>query len=187
MLVFFILLTLKYQRLCEKKSNRSLSSENQSLIKDCIKAIQALAAFSGTINLNISVYPSSSPAPDNRPPKDARTKRLFLTPDGDEDYSRTTEERNRFLNYLSDHHLSQRQLDCSRDNPVIKAIICFSHKWKRLRYLTKPAPAALLRFLTDTCRLSLAADSEAIAALLGRMLKTDYDKEVYYDVDTYFN
>ena len=118
--------------------------------------------------------------------KDTRTKRLFLTPDGIDDMQRTEEEKNRFLNYLTEHHWSKRQLDCSRDNPVIKAIVCFCVKWKRLKYIDKPSPAAVLRFLTETCGISCASEPSALCTLLGRLFKNEYDKEVFFDVEDYF-
>ena len=141
--------------------------------------------YYGHVPTNID---SSSSAPDIRPEKDSRTKKLFLTPDGDEDFTRTEEERNRFLNYLSDHHLSQRQIDCSRDNPINKAVVCFYAKWKHLKYVRpQTGPAPLLRFLTDTCALQRAAEDRAISAILGKMLKSDYDPDIFYDVCDYFN
>ena len=120
--------------------------------------------------------------------KGNRFKRLFLNTYGDEDPQRTEEERNRFLNYLSDHHLSSRPLDSSRDHPTNKAIICFCRKWRRLSYIKDPiSPAAVVRFLTDTCGLTCDVDPATIATVLGKMLKADYDKEVYFDMDNYFN
>jgi hypothetical protein len=117
--------------------------------------------------------------------KDTRTKRLFMT-DGIEDMQRTEEEKNRFRNYLTDHHLGQRQLDCSADNPIHKAIVCFCVKWKRLKYIDKPSPAAVLRFLTETCGISCASEPSALCTLLGRLFKSEYDKEVFFDVEDYF-
>ena len=141
--------------------------------------------YYGHVPTNIG---SSSSAPGVRPENDSRTKKLFLTPDGDEDFTRTEEERNRFLNYLSDHHLSQRQIDCSRDNPINKAVVCFYAKWKHLKYVRpQTGPAPLLRFLTDTCALQRAAEERAISAILGKMLKSDYDPDIFYDVCDYFN
>ena len=116
---------------------------------------------------------------------DARVKRLFMS-DGIEDMQRTEEEKNRFRNYLTDHHLGQRQLDCSADNPIHKAIVCFCVKWKRLKYIDKPSPAAVLRFLTETCGISCASEPSALCTLLGRMFKNEYDKEVFFDVEDYF-
>ena len=130
---------------------------------------------------------SSSGAPGVRKENDSRTKKLFLTPDGDEDFTRTEEERNRFLNFLSEHHWSQRQIDCSRDNPINKSIVCFYAKWKHLKYIhPRTGPAPLLRFLTDTCALQRAAEDRAISAILGKMLKSDYDPDIFYDVCDYF-
>ena len=117
--------------------------------------------------------------------KDTRTKRLFMT-DGAEDAERTEGEKNRFRNYLTDHHLGQRQLDCSADNPIHKAIVCFCVKWKRLKYIDKPSPAAVLRFLTETCGISCASEPSALCTLLGRLFKNEYDKEVFFDVEDYF-
>jgi len=131
---------------------------------------------------------SFSGAPGVRSENDSRTKKLFLTPDGDEDFTRTEEERNRFLNFLSEHHWSQRQIDCSRDNPINKSIVCFYAKWKHLKYIQpRTGPAPLLRFLTETCALQCAAEDRAISAILGKMLKSDYDPDIFYDVCDYFN
>ena len=146
--------------------------------------------LNGDFNLYTNEKNSSSPAATNEsqssPVTDNRLKKLFLT-DGIEDLQRTEEERNRFHNYLTEHHLGQRQLDCSRDNPINKAIVCFCVKWKRLKYIAaKPSPAAVLRFLTDTCGIACAADPEALSTLLGRMLKAEHDKDIYYDVEDYF-
>lgn len=128
----------------------------------------------------------SQPLPKRRGDTDQRTKKLFMS-DGAEDMQHTEEERNRFLNYLAEHHLGQRQVDCYKDNPINKAIVCFCAKWKRLKYIdSKPSPAAVLRFLTETCGISCAADTEALSSLLGRMLKAEYDKDVFYDVEEYF-
>lgn len=131
---------------------------------------------------------TSSTDPDNRQDKDSRIKKLFLTPDGIEDIPRTNEERNRFLNYLTEHHWSKRQLDCSRDNPLIKAIVCFCIKWQQLKYIKKKtSPTAIVRFLTDTCGIECASDEIAVSAHIGRLLKVDYDKDVFFDVCDYFN
>ena len=143
--------------------------------------------FFGHVPFSSKSECSEAPSHDSAE-KDSRTRRLFLTPDGDEDYTRTEEERNRFLNYLSDHHLSRRQIDCSRDNPINKAVVCFYAKWKHLRYVRpQTGPAPVLRFLTDTCALQRAAEERAISAILGKMLKSDYDPDVFYDVCDYFN
>ena len=138
-------------------------------------------------DLNLYTTDAAQPSGNNSSPANSRQKKLFSTTEGDENQQRTTEESNRFMNYLSDHHLGQRQLDCSRDNPIIKAIICFCVKWKRLKYIDKPSPAAVLRFLTETCGISCAAEAEALSTFIGRMLKTDYDKNIFYDVEDYFN
>lgn len=117
--------------------------------------------------------------------KETRTKRLF-TINGVEDMERTEGEKNRFLNYLADHHFGKKQIDCYKDNPINKAIVCFCIKWKRLRYIDNASPAAVFRFLTETCHLECAAETDAITASLGRLLKSDYDKETFYDVENYF-
>ena len=148
--------------------------------------------FNGNINIynnereqsplnDAAMQPNDTAKPSN----DARTKKLFMT-NGIEDMQRTEEEKNRFLNYLTDHHLGQRQLDCSADNPIHKAIVCFCVKWKRLKYIDKPSPAAVLRFLTETCGISCASEPSALCTLLGRMFKSEYDKEVFFDVEDYF-
>ncbi len=142
-------------------------------------------------NHNCPIYACPTKNPETPPresaEKDNRTKRLFLSSDGIEDVTRTNEECNRFLNYLSDHHWSKRQLDCSRDNPLIKAIVCFCIKWQQLKYIEKKtSPTAIVRFLTDTCGIECASDEIAVSAHIGRLLKVDYDKEVFFDVCDYF-
>ena len=155
--------------------------------------------YQAPVTQNYGAYPFSSVSPESNSDslfaaprdsaeKDSRTKKLFLTPEGDEDFTRTEEERNRFLNFLSEHHWSQRQIDCSRDNPINKSIVCFYAKWKHLKYIhPRTGPAPLLRFLTDTCNLQRAAEDRAISAILGKMLKSDYDPDIFYDVCDYFN
>lgn len=144
------------------------------------------------LNGNINIYNNEGNPEESRESRverrervDSRTKKLFMT-DGAEDVERTEGEKNRFLNYLAEHHLGQRQVDCYKDNPINKAIVCFCVKWKRLRYIDKPSPAAVYRFLTETCHLECSAESDAITASLGRLLKADYDKETFYDVENYF-
>ena len=148
--------------------------------------------FNGNINIynnereqsplnDAAMQPNDTAKPSN----DARTKKLFMT-DGIENMQRTEGEKNRFLNYLAEHHWGKRQVDCYKDNPINKAIVCFCVKWKRLKYIDKPSPAAVYRFLTETCHLECAAETDAITASLGRLLKADYDKETFYDVENYF-
>ena len=115
----------------------------------------------------------------------ARVKRLFVI-DGIEDAERTEGEKNRFLNYLAEHHWGKKQVDCYKDNPINMAIVCFCVKWKRLRYIDKPSPAAVYRFLTETCGLECASETAAITASLGRLLKADYDRDTFDDVENYF-
>ena len=114
--------------------------------------------------------------------KEPRLKQLF------DDPKRTEEERNRFLNFLSDHNISSRLIDSSQDNPVLKAIVCFCVKWRNLRYIeSKYSPSAVLRFLTDTCSLQTDRVADrAIANALGVMIKNGYDKVMYEDVCDYF-
>ena len=141
------------------------------------------------LNGNVNIYNNEcerSPLKDDaKPSNDARTKKLFMT-DGAEDAERTEGEKNRFLNYLAEHHWGKKQVDCYKDNPINKAIVCFCVKWKRLRYIDKPSPAAVYRFLTETCGLECASETAAITASLGRLLKADYDRDTFDDVENYF-
>ena len=119
--------------------------------------------------------------------EDPRIKKLFLTSDGDEDTKRTEEERNRFMNFLTDHHWSKDLLDCSRENRISKTIVCFCTKWKTLSYIDKKvSPAAVTRFLVDTCGIGCASEINGITSKLGSMLKTKCDKDLLYEVDEYF-
>ena len=123
------------------------------------------------------------------PPADKpRFKKLFVNPDGDEDFQRSNEECNRFLNFLADHNWSQKLIDSSQDNPINRSIVCFCAKWKALRYIeAKVSPNALLRFLTQTCNLQCdRVDERAIANTLARMIKKGYDQDLFYDVCDYF-
>ena len=124
----------------------------------------------------------SSPTSNNRSEKEPRLKQLF------DDPKRTEEERNRFLNFLSDHNISSRLIDSSQDNPILKAVVCFCVKWRNLRYIeSKYSPSAVLRFLTDTCSLQTDRVADrAIANALGVMIKNGYDKVLYQDVCDYF-
>ena len=148
--------------------------------------------FNGNINIynnereqsplnDAAIQPNDTAKPSN----DARTKKLFMT-NGVEDMQRTEGEKNRFLNYLAEHHWGKKQVDCYKDNPINMAIVCFCVKWKRLRYIDKPSPAAVYRFLTETCGLECASETAAITASLGRLLKADYDRDTFDDVENYF-
>ena len=126
--------------------------------------------------------PSSSVSPESNSGKEPRLKQLF------DDPQRTSEESNRFLNFLSDHNISSRLIDSSQDNPILKAVVCFCVKWRNLRYIeSKYSPSAVLRFLTDTCSLQTDRVADrAIANALGVMIKNGYDKVLYQDVCDYF-
>lgn len=118
---------------------------------------------------------------------DLRVKRLF-TIDGIEDIERTTEESNRFLNFLSDHNIRSRLIDSSQDNPILKAAVCFCAKWKSLRFIESDiSPKAVLRFLTVNCELKCDnIDEKAIRNTLARMIRKGYDQVLFGDVCDYF-
>ncbi len=125
---------------------------------------------------------SSSVSQESHSVKEPRLKQLF------DDPQRTSEESNRFLNFLSDHNIRSRLIDSSQDNPILKAVVCFCVKWRNLRYIeSKYSPSAVLRFLTDTCSLQTDRVADrAIANALGVMIKNGYDKVMYEDVCDYF-
>ena len=122
-------------------------------------------------------------APRESAEKESRLKQLF------DDPQRTTEECNRFLNFLSDHNIRSRLIDSSQDNPILKAVVCFCVKWRNLRYIeANYSPNAVVRFMFETCKLNKdSVEERAISNRLRDMLKKDYDKELYYDVCLYFN
>ena len=145
------------------------------------------------IHLNFSSFPTesdsvpSSHAPDVRT-ESSHTKRLFLNEFGDEDPQRTDEECNRFMNFLTDHHWSQLAINSRRDNRILQSVVCFCIKWRRIRYIKDPvSPAAVLRFLTDTCGFACDVERTTISTVLGKMLKSDHNKELYFDMENYFN
>ena len=71
---------------------------------------------------------------------------------------------------------------------ISRSIVCFCIKWQQLKYIEKKtSPTAIVRFLTDTCGIECASDEIAVSAHIGRLLKVDYDKEVFFDVCDYFN
>ncbi len=122
-------------------------------------------------------------APRESAEKESRLKQLF------DDPQRTTEECNRFMNYITDHKLNQTLIDSSQDNPILKAVVCFCVKWRNLRYIeANYSPNAVVRFMFETCKLNKdSVEERAISNRLRDMLKKDYDKELYYDVCLYFN
>lgn len=122
-------------------------------------------------------------APRESAEKESRLKLLF------DDPQRTTEECNRFMNYITDHKLNQTLIDSSQDNPILKAVVCFCVKWRNLRYIeANYSPNAVVRFMFETCKLNKdSVEERAISNRLRDMLKKDYDKELYYDVCLYFN
>lgn len=160
-------------------------------VKSVDDAIRLMSAFmsgnaedvtpdsSSSVSSEIIVPPAGK---ESHSEKEPRLKQLF------DDPKRTEEERNRFLNFLSDHNISSRLIDSSQDNPILKAVVCFCVKWRNLRYIeSKYSPSAVLRFLTDTCSLQTDRVADrAIANALGVMIKNGYDKVMYEDVCDYF-
>ena len=124
----------------------------------------------------------SSPTSNNRSEKESRLKLLF------DDTQRTTEECNRFMNYITDHKLNQTPIDSSQDNPILKAVVCFCAKWKSLRFIESDiSPKAVLRFLTVNCELKCDnIDEKAIRNTLARMIRKGYDQVLFGDVCDYF-
>lgn len=142
---------------------------------------------------NNYAQPPSSPSPDessesSTSKRGRKVKPLFIDDKGLEDIQRTEEERNRFINYLKDHDLSQRLLDSSKENLIHKAIVCFCKKWKQLRYIKGDISAsAVFRFLTVTCELHCdTVEERGISNVLAQMLKSKEDQSTYYDVKDYF-
>lgn len=156
--------------------NNNLSGGNQILAAENVY-------LPGAENVSISHAKNIQPSQT-----DSRLKRLFLTPDGNEDFERTEEERNRFRNFLSDHCLGQEILNSSQDHIILKAAVCFCTKWKSLHLIpTQVSAVAVVRFLIQTCGISNEGTSErAISNAVARMLKTTYDKNLYYEVQEYF-
>ena len=140
------------------------------------------------VNIYVFNFPTSSQHSDAHSENESRVRHLF-TCDGLEDPQRTKEERNRFLNFLSDHDIKSRIIDSSKDNPVLRAVVCFCVKWRNLRYTeANYSPNAVVRFLFETCKLKKGTvDERAISNRLRDMIKKGYDKELFYDVCQYFN
>ena len=152
--------------------------------------------FNNTTNIgtqnNYAQPPSSASSAESSESSTSKrgrkVKPLFADDKGVEDIQRKEEERNRFLNYLKDHDLSQRLLDTSKENLIHKAIVCFCKKWKQLRYIKGDISAsAVFRVLTVTCGLHCnTVEERGISNVLAQMLKSDCDESIYYDVKEYF-
>ncbi|MBQ3997966.1 MAG: hypothetical protein II644_01365 [Paludibacteraceae bacterium] len=166
--------------------NNNLSGGNQILAAENVYLPGAEnVSISNAKNVQ-SCSPPSSSASDVRT-ESSHIKRLFLNEFGDEDPQRTAEEHNRFMNFLTDHHWSQLAINSRRDNRILQSVVCFCIKWRRIRYIKDPvSPAAVLRFLTDTCHLSCDVERTTISTVLGKMLKSDHNKELYFDMENYF-
>lgn len=170
--------------------------DNQETTNLLNQILSTVASSQATVIINIFTYPYSSSisrncmrgqdSPSVNPTSNVGS--LFCLSNGDADQQRAEEEKNRFLNFLRDHHWSKLQLDCSRNSPVNKAIVCFCLKWRKLKFIrTTISPMRVVRFFVQVCGLQCAAEEKAIAAHLGRMLKSPHDKEMYFDVEEYFS
>ena len=203
---------IEKQQYIRQLENQVSTLKNQLKMKDqqssggtTIKCKTYIAELKNDIhdNHNCSIYavPPSS-AEDTPPastrgrsasratdfsPESPRLKKLFLNEFGDEHTQRTAEEHNRFMNFITDHHWGQLTIDSRRDNRILQSIVCFCIKWRRIRYIKDPvSPAAVLRFLTDTCGFACEVERATISTVLGKMLKAEHNKELYFDMENYF-
>lgn len=149
---------------------------------------------SGGIGVKIvhnGILTEESTASEESSPKGKRGPKevnLFVNENDKDGVSREKEERNRFKSYISGHKLGSRKLSSSKDDVLLKTIVCFFMQWKKRGYVNPDAGGmAIVRFITEKCDIDHSVDRVSIANKLGLLLSTqEYDKEIMGDVSGYF-
>lgn len=98
------------------------------------------------------------------------------------------QEKTRFMQYLTTHKLSNRDLNCIASDALNKAIVCFVIVWSDMG-LTDASPSgrAIFRFLTQECNISTRATESSYANKInGWLKKPKYDVEIMRKVKQCF-
>lgn len=96
---------------------------------------------------------------------------LFQNDDGERDELRTTEERDRFLNYLHKHKLGQELFNSNPANVMMQIVTSFWLQWYTCGYVAKdPNGMAIYRFLKEDCKREFDVTDRAFANCIRDMI-----------------
>ena len=148
-------------------------------------------------NQKVEIYTSGaggddahqSTASDNvttvdKPSPGARKQFLFIGGKPTEENAGVkNREKEKFLRWLSDHKMSERQLVARKDDGLNKAVVCFLKLWREKGLVAEnPSGGAVFRFLTDDCGLKTDVTEASYSNKIKEWLRGNN-----YDVATYQN
>ncbi len=111
-----------------------------------------------------------------------KPKELFI----DEDTK--NREKQRFLDYLKLHNMSNKQLTSSKNDTLNDIVTCFLIEWRQRNLLIDDfSSGAIFRFLTTDCRLSSSVEERAYGNMIrDRIKKKEYETSTLQLVYTAF-
>lgn len=91
-----------------------------------------------------------------------------------------------FQNYLKNFNLLNTDISASKENEILKAVVCFVHLWGKKKYtLSSPSVPAITRFLKQDCQLTFSVDEQTAINVL-RSMMGKCDQTVLEQVEEYF-
>ena len=120
----------------------------------------------------------------DKPSPGARKQFLFIGGKPTEENAGVkNREKEKFLRWLSDHKMSERQLVARKDDGLNKAVVCFLKLWREKGLVAEnPSGGAVFRFLTDDCGLKTDVTEASYSNKIKEWLRGNN-----YDVATYQN
>lgn len=123
-----------------------------------------------------------------RSQKGAPSRYLFCIEGDDkiEDVENKRQQTTNFLQYLTDYKLLDKEISASKNDEILKAIVCFIKKWgKKMYTLSQPSVPAITRFLKQDCKLKFGVDEQTVINVLRNMLG-QCDPTTMEQVEIYF-
>lgn len=91
-----------------------------------------------------------------------------------------------FLNYLKNYNLLKTEISSSKEDEILKAVVCFVHLWGKKKYtLSSPSVPAITRFLKQDCQLTFSVDEQTAINVLRSMIG-NCDPTILEQVEEYF-
>lgn len=120
--------------------------------------------------------------------KGAPSRYLFCVGGDDkiENVENKQQQTDNFLHYLADYKLLDKEISASKNNEILKAVVCFVKQWGQ-KGLTKPVPAVppIIRFLKQDCQLKCQVDEQTVINVLRNMMG-ECDSTILEQVKEYF-
>uniref|UniRef100_UPI004029F43E hypothetical protein n=1 Tax=Prevotella sp. TaxID=59823 RepID=UPI004029F43E len=138
----------------------------------------------GGIGIQIVQGGAAAALPVDKPSPGARKQFLFIGGKPTEENAGVkNREKEKFLRWLSDHKMSERQLVARKDDGLNKAVVCFLKLWREKGLVAEnPSGGAVFRFLTDDCGLKTDVTEASYSNKIKEWLRGNN-----YDVATYQN